>query len=452
MTIEEELQNTPESNVIGGLLLNFGECREALEVLDPDDFRNTSCKAIFTVMKEMERDGGTIDVPLVMRRIEQLDNSLKEPAMYCAQTFVSFATYSEYISKVKEDGQQRRFRERVFQAITTEGNNSLAEVSRIVEDEEARNKSTDYKDHMARVCCDFIEAISNPGKEKRINTGYQRLDNALCGLRLKTMSIIGARPSTGKTTFALNIIRNQLNKKFKTVLFSLEMSDVQIFERMSADICGINYGVIGRRELTQEQINRISQTVAAIQERKNFYIFSEVYTVEKMAMVISQIKPDFVVVDFIQCVRTAQHFRDRRAEIDYISQEFKRLAKRYNCHIMVLSQITRAGKSAPRMSDLKESGGLEQDGDYVMLLHRPYVLDKSEDSDPGETVLLLDKNKYGNTGTSEMHFTGHLQRFTEIIEAEGRAAHEQVENIRAGEAETFTAAGTGREVELFKIN
>ena len=81
---------------------------------------------------------------------------------------------------------------------------------------------------------------------------------------------------------------------------------------------------------------------------------------------------------------------------------------------MVLSQITRSGSEAPRMSDLKESGGLEQDGDYIMMLHRPYVLDKDASVDPEESYILLDKNKYGRTGKVELRFRGEFQRFTEV--------------------------------------
>ena len=151
----------------------------------------------------------------------------------------------------------------------------------------------------------------------------------------------------------------------------------------------------------------------AIAGAKRLNILDDAYTVEDIARGIAQTKPQLAIVDFIQCIRTTQRFQNRRNEIDYISQEFKRLARRYDCHIMVLSQITRSGSEAPRMSDLKESGGLEQDGDYIMMLHRPYVLDKDASVDPEESYILLDKNKYGRTGKVELRFRGDFQRCTE---------------------------------------
>lgn len=94
-------------------------------------------------------------------------------------------------------------------------------------------------------------------------------------------------------------------------------------------------------------------------------------------------------------------------------------AKRYNCHLMCLSQISRSGMDAPRMSDLKESGALEQDGDYIMLLHRPYVLCKDNpDVRPEDAQILLDKNKYGRTGMKRLYFDGEHQRFTEVSDRE----------------------------------
>ena len=115
----------------------------------------------------------------------------------------------------------------------------------------------------------------------------------------------------------------------------------------------------------------------------------------------------------MQIISTTSKFQDTRAKIDYISALFKRTAKKTGCAIMVLSQLTRAGKDAPTMSDLKESGGLEQDGDYIALLHRPYVLNKGEGIPPGKTEMLLDKNKFGRCGKLDLEFRVKYQQFLE---------------------------------------
>ena len=117
----------------------------------------------------------------------------------------------------------------------------------------------------------------------------------------------------------------------------------------------------------------------------------------------------------MQNITTNERFDNTRTRIDYISALLKRTAKQANCVMMILSQVTRMGKDEPTMSDLKESGGLEQDGDYIMLLHRPYVNDKSNTDISEETTqVLLDKNKFGSCGVDDMSFDGEYQRFSEV--------------------------------------
>ena len=129
---------------------------------------------------------------------------------------------------------------------------------------------------------------------------------------------------------------------------------------------------------------------------------------------ISEEKPSLAVVDFMQIISAVGKFENVRSRIDYISSLFKRTAKTTGCVIIVLSQLSRMGKEAPTMSDLKESGGLEQDGDYIALLHRPYVLNKNENECiPEDTQLLLDKNKFGRTGKIDLWFDLKHQKFYE---------------------------------------
>ena len=146
-------------------------------------------------------------------------------------------------------------------------------------------------------------------------------------------------------------------------------------------------------------------------------MIDDMYYCEEICRAIGDLQPDYVVIDFIHCVRAIKKCENRRSEVDYISQSFKICAKNNNCHIILLSQLHRSDKEKnrpPRMSDLKESGGLEQDGDYIIMIHRPYIFDKT--SDPTETYILLDKNKYGDCGQLQFKFWGQFQRFVENVQ------------------------------------
>lgn len=241
---------------------------------------------------------------------------------------------------------------------------------------------------------------------KIIGTGFPELDELLgSGLIAATLSTLGARPSTGKTTLAINIaIFIALTQR---VLFiSLEMSAGMIYDRIVADKANIKYNDCMQHRADFETVRGV------VESYQNLTIEDSISNIEDIVSLIHETKPDFVIIDYIQIVTSKSLFTDNRQRIDYISRLLKQTAKQTGAHILSLSQITRAGKDRPTMSDLKESGGLEQDSDYIMLLYREYVNDKSAQIKPEATTLTLDKNKFGRTGEIEMNFDGVHQRFT----------------------------------------
>lgn len=185
-----------------------------------------------------------------------------------------------------------------------------------------------------------------------------------------------------------------------------------IYDRLIADRLEIEYSRVHKHKLNENEFEGVKKTLASY---KNLTVIDDVYEVEKIVSYVYGNKPKFVIIDFVQIITSQKNFADNRQRIDYISQKLKKCAKETKCCFLVLSQITRAGKERPTMSDLKESGGLEQDSDYVILLHRPYVNDKqSGKSKPSETEVILDKNKFGNTGVLNYNFSGIFQRFEEL--------------------------------------
>ena len=185
-----------------------------------------------------------------------------------------------------------------------------------------------------------------------------------------------------------------------------------IIERLLSDECNIDYGrftgtlTFDEKSLINDYFNRRGKSLI-----ENLIVVDDVNAVENICAQIENNKPELVIVDFIQIVTTLCKSESVRARIDYISSELKRIAKRTNCCIIVLSQLSRAGENAPRMSDLRESGSLEQDGDCIALLDRPFVQDK-ENNPPHKATLLIDKNKFGKTGKIDLFFDGAHQRFT----------------------------------------
>ena len=250
-----------------------------------------------------------------------------------------------------------------------------------------------------------------------IPTGFPQLDSILNGGFIKgTLATVGARPSTGKTTFALNIASHNADKKI--LFFSLEMTSRMIYDRLISDCANVNYSLAGLHKIPVETAKGV------LNAYKKLDLIDDVAYIEDINEIILCEKPDLVIIDFMQIITSKRNFTDNRQRIDYISGTLKFTAKRINCCILALSQITRAGKEKPTMSDLKESGGLEQDSDYVILLHRPYINDKTDNSiDEKQTSVILDKNKFGSTKELSYSFEGCYQRFTEIPDKTNITAH-----------------------------
>lgn len=244
-------------------------------------------------------------------------------------------------------------------------------------------------------------------KQVQFSTGFSTLDDLLNGgFAAGTLATIGARPSTGKTTFVINIVSHEPSRK--VLFFSLEMTSGMIYDRLVSDIADVEYHLAFRHRLPIETVR------AVVEQYPQLAIVDNVADVETIVEMIYTERPEMVIIDFVQIITSNRRFVDNRQRIDYISQALKQAAKATGCCIITLSQLTRAGKDKPTMSDLKESGGLEQDCDYVILLHRPYVNDKSDEKNrPEDTTVILDKNKFGNTGELKFDFNGRRQRFTE---------------------------------------
>lgn len=257
----------------------------------------------------------------------------------------------------------------------------------------------------------YLDEYAKP--TERIKTGFTILDDMLNGGMIRgTVGTIGARPSVGKTTLAVNIAENNSDKKI--LFFSLEMSCRMVYDKIIASVANIDYKNAVNHDVGFDTVT------AVLDKHKNFTVIDNITTAEEMTEMIRRLKPDMVFIDYIQIVYTKKQYDVIRQRIDYISQLLKRTAKQVNCCIICLSQLARSAKEKATMSALKESGGLEQDSDYIILIERPYVLDKSDKEIlPSDTKIIVDKNKFGSTGEIKFFFEGKYQRFTENEEPIG---------------------------------
>lgn len=298
----------------------------------------------------------------------------------------------------------------ISEKITTDDLRSLAE--EIDDKKDARRNSKKA----------YIENYDTPVEV--VSTGYPILDKMLGGGFVRgTVSALGARPSVGKTTLAVNIAAK--NPQRKILFFSLEMSARMVYDKLISDVGDLDYSDCVKHKVNLETVKML------LQKYDNLTVIDDVYEIEDIAAIIRREKPELVMIDYIQIVQTRENIEVVRQRIDRISQIIKRTAKSTGAHIMCMSQITRGAKEEPTMSALKESGGLEETGDYVILLKRPYVLNKADETlKPEETELKIDKNKFGESGLLQYYFRGNRQRFLEVGYAnEKKTGHEEEKRI-----------------------
>lgn len=392
-----------------GEILTFEALKEKALMLDFDDFHYSEHRDICKTIVSQAKRNSKFDFITVAN---ECGADYREEIQNCIQLAISVELFEEHFRLLKEMASRRRIISR-FQNLTVTGEVSVSSVQQMLDDENAKKLTNDVKKSNEENIDSFVAGLNK--RKGALATGFGTIDKVLGGIRKSTVFIVGARPSTGKTTFALNIAANQISDNDKKVMFfSLEMSSEMIYERLLAAQNKIEYEKFSRNTLSDEEIELIKNKTEKLKNNENFFVIDDVYNIEQICNLISENKPDLAVVDFMQIISAVGKFENVRNRIDYISSLFKRTAKSTGCVIVVLSQLSRIGKDAPTMSDLKESGGLEQDGDYIALLHRPYVLNKGDSSiQPEDTELLLDKNKFGRTGKVDLWFDLKHQKFYE---------------------------------------
>lgn len=394
-----------------GQLMAFEEHRAKVLTLEVEDFHFDTHQKICAAMLGLFAENGDYDYLTVANVCGE---DIREEITLCIKLAISSGLFDEYYRLLKDMASRRRLSQAIDR-LSRSGDVSVASLQKIIDNENGKNINNSAAESTEKSLEAFVENLNKT--EGVIYTGFSGIDKTLGGIRYGTVFIIGARPSVGKTAFALNIAANQINSGNKVMFFSLEMTAEMIYERVMAARLGIEYDSFVRNRLTDAEIKKISEEAQRLKQDQSFLVLDEVYNVELICNMIRENRPSLAVIDFMQIISASGKFENVRNRIDYISSLLKRTAKDTGCVILVLSQLSRVGKDQPSMSDLKESGGLEQDGDVIALLHRPYVLNKGDPSiAPEQTELMIDKNKFGRVGKVNMHFDLKHQAFYELDE------------------------------------
>lgn len=259
-----------------------------------------------------------------------------------------------------------------------------------------------------------------------IPCGIGELDRMITGLNKSDLIILGARPGMGKTSFALNVVRNVAVNTGKTVcFFSLEMTRDQLAQRMLSSEAGIKSEKLRTGELDDDEWTRLAQAGESLSKANIYFDESSNITVPEMKAKLRRMnKVDLVVIDYLGLMHSPRNIDNRVQEISEITRNLKIMAKDLKVPIIACAQLSRGtegkGKShRPALSDLRDSGSIEQDADIVLFLYRDayYDNEKSDDedrSDQSRAECIVAKNRHGEIGTVDLHWDGQYTRFTSV--------------------------------------
>lgn len=427
-----------EQSVIGGLLLDNERWDTVSEHVMTQDFYSRPHRLIFDGVKSILEAGKPLDLITLSEYLEQREQ-LEDVGgfAYLAdldQNTPSAANINAYAEIVAERALVRNLigvaNEIADAGYDPQGRNAedlldLAEskVFAIAEARTSENEGPKNVDSILERTLERIELLYKTPQDgvTGVNTGFTDLNKKTAGLQGSDLIIVAARPSMGKTTFAMNLCENAAMEQDKPVLiFSLEMPAEQIMMRMLASLSRVDQTKIRTGQLDDEDWARISSTMGILMEKKNMYIDdSSGLTPTEVRSRARRIAREhgglsLIMVDYLQLMRVPALTDNRTLEIAEISRSLKALAKELNVPVVALSQLNRSleqrADKRPVNSDLRESGSIEQDADLIMFIYRDEVYHPDSPL-KGTAEIIIGKQRNGPIGSVRLTFQGHYSRF-----------------------------------------
>jgi len=445
-SLERSLPNSAEAEraILGGIILDNGLISQAIELLRPEDFYVPSHRRIFLAMIALFEKNSEINPILIGEELKK-ENALESVGgisfitnlTYGLPHTTNITRYAEIVSgksmlrqlirKANKMTQEALEQEDEPEVILDRAEQSIFELA----DERVRQGFNHVKP-VAEQLLERIQELEGRGVVLTgLTTGFRDLDEITSGLQRADLIIIAARPSMGKTSFALMLAQNAAIHDGAVVgIFSLEMSKEALVMRMLCSQAGIDAHRFRRGFLTRMEWAQIAKALGALADTKIFLDDTAGITVLEMRakvrrLAAEQKRLDLIVVDYLQLMSgAAKRFESRQQEVSQISRELKGLAKELNVPVVALSQLSRAPETRadhePQLADLRESGALEQDADLVAFIYREEQYMKPEDREnlPDEKKnvadLIVAKQRNGPTGRVKLLFTPASMRFDNL--------------------------------------
>ncbi len=433
-----------ERSVLGGVILDADQWESVSGVLVADDFFRPEHQAVFMAMQSLCDQSEPIDAVTVSERLKrngELDDvGGVEYLFELADTTPSPKNAPQYAEIVKEQSVLRGLVKASQKSIESAFNptgltplnlieNAERELTELSEAGNTKGGFRDTLDVLKSVVSEVEELQSRGGGISGISTGLDDLDEMTSGLQNKDLIILAGRPSSGKTSCALNIAENVAIETKKPVLvFSLEMPAEQLLKRSIASLGRLDHKHLKNGDMDSEHWNKVMLATKILKDSKIMIDDTSGISPSELRSKASKVKREhgeigLIVVDYLQLMKINGFTEGRTQEISEISRSLKAIAKEMDCPVIALSQLNRSLENRPDKrpinSDLRESGAIEQDADVIMFVYRDEVYHPDTDQ-KGIAELIIGKQRNGPIGTCKTAFIGRYTRFENLSPAHYR--------------------------------
>ena len=425
-----------EMSVIGSMIMDRDAISVALETLNKDDFYENRLGIFFDVMAQMYNESVTVDIITIQARLKQTDL----PEEYTSLEYISrlvdnittSANIKYYAEIVREKSLLRQFI-KTAENMAGKCYADKAPTEQVMAEAEKKmfdvfQKATSAKDltgidQIVLQSLSIIEkAAKNNGAVTGIPTGFLDLDYKTAGMQPSDLILVAARPSMGKTAFVLNIAEYMaIRNNYTTVIFSLEMSKTQLVNRMLSMNSRVDAQKIRTGQLDNSEWTELMDSARLVGSSKLIIDDTAGISIGELRSKCRKLKLEknlqCVIIDYLQLMTSGRKIESKQQEVSEISRSLKAIAREIECPVIALSQLSREVEKRddkrPMLSDLRESGAIEQDADVVMFIYRDEYYHKDSER-PGEAEIIIGKQRNGPTGTVYLKWLPEFTKFANL--------------------------------------
>ncbi len=446
--LEDNLRKVPpqnleaESSVLGGILLENDAVNQVLELLRPEDFYRETHRKIFRAMIELTDRSEPVDIITMGDQLKtrgELEAVGGSAYLASLADFVPTAANITYYARIVREKSILRSLISTATEIATRGYEEQGNVEEFLDAAEkvifdiSEKKIKASFVSVGDMIKDTLKTVEKLYERKEmvtgVPTGYEDLDKLTAGLQPADLIIVAGRPGMGKTALALNIATNAAFTGVGAAVFSLEMAKEQLVLRMLCSEARVNSSKVRSGYLGERDFPQLAKAAGRLHDAPIYIDDTPAISVLELRAKARRLVRDrskkigLVVVDYLQLMRGMGNANNREQEISEISRSLKALAKELSVPIIALSQLNRRvedrGDRRPMMSDLRESGAIEQDADVIMFIYRDEVYNKSDDSQKGKAEVIIAKQRNGPIDTINLTFLNEYTRFENYTERDG---------------------------------